>query len=476
MSWNICFRGKTDAARFGLELIRSAVVQYEKYEPVISDSIPLGEEDDIIMLVCRNGNNCQNKELDVISEAKIPSGEGYLVKFREHPYNWGRRMILITSETERGLLYGCVDFVNKYLPKAAQAHQHNPKHYYFLNPFEEGFGDAAYISEPSIRERGLWTWGHVIYDYKKYFDHMALCKLNTVTIWNDFTPLNAKEIYEYAHSRGIRVIWGMSLNWDEKENITDEKSIEKWTGIALDRCRSLYGEKIADGVYVQTFTETTEDHIGGASIAENAVRWINTAYEAIARQIPEIDFRLGLHAVSVMKRLDVIAKINPGVRIIWEDGGQFPYNYVPETDIPGFANAMKTTKQIAALRGGKNAGATLKGLCCLDWLVFKHMDKPMNIGCADQAQMDALLEEKTRIWRYVQSFWLVNAEACREVIAEFKRASDGDCSLCALVEDSLFDVKLWYPAALCAEIMWNCDAPVSELIRDTAQRPCVTFA
>ena len=86
------------------------------------------------------------------------------------------------------------------------------------------------------------------------------------------------------------------------------------------------------------------------------------------------------------------------------------------------------------------------------------------------------MAEKTRIWKYVQSFWLVNAEAFRDVVAEFSRATEGRCSLCALVEDGLFDVKLWYPAALCAEIMWSCDEEVSHLIRDTAQRPCVTFA
>jgi len=305
---------------------------------------------------------------------------------------------------------------------------------------------------------------------------MALCKLNTVTIWNDLTPLNAKAVYDYAHSLGIRVIWGLSINWDEKENITDEASIRKWADIALAKCRALYDAHIADGIYVQTFTENREDNINGASIAENAVKWTNSVYETIAAEIPDVDFRWGLHATSVMNRLNVMENVHPNVKIIWEDGGQFPYNYVPETDIPDFADALETTRKITALREGKNAGATLKGLCCLDWLKFRHMDKPMNIGCADKAQIDVLMAEKTRIWRYVQSFWLVNAEACREVIAEFKAATDGTCHLCALVEDGLFDVKLWYPVALCAEIMWNCDANVSELVRDVAQRPCVAFA
>ena len=101
---------------------------------MVSDSISLSFEDDLILLACRNGNNCQNKELDAIAGERIPGGEGYLVSFKDHPYVPGRRMILITSETEQGLMYGCADFAEKYLPQAAQAHQHNPEYYYFKNP------------------------------------------------------------------------------------------------------------------------------------------------------------------------------------------------------------------------------------------------------------------------------------------------------------------------------------------------------
>ena len=69
----------------------------------------------------------------------------------------------------------------------------------------------------------------------------------------------------------------------------------------------MYEKGVADGVYVQTFTETREDKIGGLSIAENAVKWINRIYETIAAEIPEIDFRWGLHASSVMGELETIA-------------------------------------------------------------------------------------------------------------------------------------------------------------------------
>ena len=476
MSWKICFRGETGPAKFGLQLVQAAAQEYLKYAPMTADSISLSFEDDLILLACRNGNNCQNKELDAIAGERIPGGEGYLVSFKEHPYCPGRKMILIASETEIGLMYGCADFAEKYLPQAAQAHQHGGDFYYFKNPFEEGFRQASFASEPSIKERGLWTWGHVIYDYRAYFDNMARLKLNTVTIWNDFAPVNEKEICEYAHSRGIKVIWGMSLNWDEKEDISSEKSLGKWAEIALKRCRKMHKNGALDGVYVQTFTETSEDNIGGQSIAENAVRWVNSIYERIAEEFPQIDFRWGLHASSVLGRLDAIEKVNGKIKIIWEDAGQFPYNYVPEVNIPGFGDAVEATKKIANLRQGKGAGATLKGLCCLDWKVFRHMDGPLQIGCASRAHMESLLPEKTRIWRYVQSWWLVNAEACREVVAEYAKAAKGEAALCGLVEDSLFEMKMWFPAALFAEILWSCEKPVSELIVETAQKPDVAFA
>ncbi len=476
MSWKICFRGKTAPAQFGVERVQAAVQDYLRYSPVVSDSISLSFEDDLILLMCRDGNACQNRELDAIAGQTIPSGEGYLVKFTDHPYCAGRRMILIASETEVGLLYGCMDFVNRYLPAVAQAHQHNPEYYYFKNPFEEGFEAAAYTSSPAMSERGLWTWGHVIYDYRAFFDNMALCKLNTITIWNDYTPVNAQEVYTYAHSRGIRVIWGFSLNWDEKEEIASDKALEKWSEIALQKCRKLYGQGIADGVYVQTFTETRDDSIGGHSIAENAVRWVNRVYGALAAEIPGIDFRLGLHATSVIGALDAIAKIDEHVKIIWEDAGQFPYNYVPELGIPTFGGAMESTKRIAHLRDGRGAGATLKGLCCLDWKRFRHMEGPVQIGCASRAHMEKLLPEKARIWKYVQSHWLVNAEACREVVAEYARATGGGAALCALVEDGLFEMKVWFPVALFAEMLWSCDRPVNELLVETAQREYVEFA
>ena len=90
--------------------------------------------------------------------------------------------------------------------------------------------------------------------------------------------------------------------------------------------------------------------------------------------------------------------------------------------------------------------------------------------------MESLLPLKKRIWKYVQSWWMVNAEACRAVIAEYAKATNGQAALCGLVEDSLFEMKMWFPVALFAEMMWNCEKPANELINETAQRAGVEFA
>jgi len=52
MSWKICFRGKGDQAKYGLELVQSAAQEYLGYAPTVSDSISLSFEDDLILLIC----------------------------------------------------------------------------------------------------------------------------------------------------------------------------------------------------------------------------------------------------------------------------------------------------------------------------------------------------------------------------------------------------------------------------------------
>jgi phosphosulfolactate synthase (CoM biosynthesis protein A) len=57
-----------------------------------------------------------------------------------------------------------------------------------------------------VSESGIWTWGHVIYDYRGFLKNMRSLGMNKITIWNDYAPINASEIVEKARKNGIRVI------------------------------------------------------------------------------------------------------------------------------------------------------------------------------------------------------------------------------------------------------------------------------
>ncbi|MFP4017306.1 MAG: hypothetical protein ACLFUI_09770, partial [Halanaerobiales bacterium] len=57
---------------------------------------------------------------------------------------------------------------------------------------------------------------------------MSRWKLNTLIIWNDHAPINSEDVVKYAHSRGIKLIWGFSWAWGEELNPADVKELEKW--------------------------------------------------------------------------------------------------------------------------------------------------------------------------------------------------------------------------------------------------------
>ena len=152
---------------------------------------------DIVLLGISGGEAARSVET-ALRAPEIP--DGYSIYAGESVFGNGRRMIAIAGSDERGLLYGCVDFINKHSANV-------------------GFSAGAPMAEiviseaPAIKTRAVWTWGHVIYDYRGFFDNMLRLRLNEIIIWNDRLPLNADEVMKYAHSLGIKVIWGFAWGW-----------------------------------------------------------------------------------------------------------------------------------------------------------------------------------------------------------------------------------------------------------------------
>ena len=407
----------------------------------------------------------------VVPDAALPP-EGYRMRIcTEGPL----QSVEITGATDVSVLYGVSDFVNLVVPKAEQAHTWM-KPYYFRNPFEEGFENMDCVHAPQVRRRGLWTWGYVIYDYRRYLANMARLKLNEIVIWNDYAPLNAAEVVACAHDLGIRVIWGYAWGWDTKIDVhlSDETLLARLADEAVERFEREYAALPGDGIYFQSFTETTEQELDGRSIADVVVPWVNGICARILEKRPNLELQFGLHATSVAQKLDRIAQIDPRVRIVWEDCGAFPYAYLAEN----VAHARETedfTRKFSHLREHGATGVVTKGMICLDWTDFVHRAGPERIGECSAGEIAARLPIARRVMRLTQSYWMQNGAHLQSIV-NLLLQGDPECQILALMEDGLFETSIWLPTALFAATLWDSRTPFPQLLTETAQRSDVVFA
>lgn len=380
--------------------------------------------------------------------------------------------VYIEGSDDSGVLYGCIDFFDKYIIKCEYPHDDR----YQINCFENTLPDFEYSSYPSIKNRGLWTWGHVIYDYKGYIDNMVKLKLNTVTIWNDCVPVNAKEMVQYAHDCGIKVIWGYSWLWS-----TDCKKIEldklgDYSEGIFAQYEKEYSHLDGDGIYFQSATETNVECIGGIVVADAITRFVNKTSALFFEKYPDLELQFGLHATSVKRNLKYILETDPRIRIIWEDVGAFPFSYIPN-DIKTFEETKELVRKISKLRGEEERfGVVTKGLTKLDWFTFEHPDAPRFIGVSSKVMKEDRIVRKRKIWRYLQAYWLVNADKALEMVHFMKEIKDGDLYVSALVEDGMFEENVMYPVALFAEMLWDADGDVKAMMSQVALRNYIDFA
>lgn len=411
------------------------------------------------------GTKENNPYIKKLSEKKLTHREEYYIKvFNDNA--------IIEGSDEGGVLYGCIDFYGKYIVNYRNTHAKD----YFKNIFENKLPDFEYSSYPLIRDRGLWTWGHVIYDYKGYIDSMVRLKMNTVIIWNDYVPVNAAEMIEYAHNSNIKIFWGFPWGWDTACDKIDIKSLDKLCDSVIEEYEKSYAKLGGDGIYFQSFTELSQETIGGILIAQAVTDFVNQTAEKLFKKHPTLELQFGLHATSVKERLDYIKNINPKITITWENCGAFPYDGIPQ-NIKNFDNTCDFTKKIISLRGeNEKFGAVPKGFTGLDWSAFEHQGGRYYLGHSSEHMQADRLRRKENIWRYVQAYWLKNADKALEMIRLMQNESNGNICITALVEDGMLERRLYYPVALFAQMLWDCSAALSDIMCETALNSYVTFA
>lgn len=476
--WHVVFgAGAPEPERFALSECCAALSRFLHYTLTCSDSEGLDgrEKTHNLLLLGTAETNASIAEYCALSGDAVPAKEeSFFIRVGESVFSPGKSLIVLCGADSRGVLYAVCDFIHRYadtLPFYGD-YRGGQKQEPFLSKCPEFYLSSA----PAIRSRGIWTWGHVIYDYRGFIDNMARWKLNTLVVWNDHAPVNGKEIVSYAHSRGIRLIWGFSWGWGfGRIDFTDPAAVNEWRVRVIDEYEQKYESFGGDGIYFQTDTEFDEKP-GEKSVAESVVRWVNGIAAALLERHPGLSIEFGLHATSVRSHLDDIAKLDSRVTVTWENMGAFPFDY-RASNVSGFEETKALAERALALRGERErTGFVLKGVITLYWPEFEKQQGSFLLGEEDEAVISRRLEAARPIVRYEQASWLENLPYLREVVSAAAASKACTGSVTLLCEDGCFERCQWAPVALFAETLWSPDKPSNQVLREVGQTRGVVFA
>lgn len=463
--WKICCGDTGSEIRDrALRVLYGTVRQYLPYIlTVCRDGAGVSADDHVIYL----GTLASNPELKRLAEAGafVPETrrEGYAIRVADSETRPGRTDIIIQGADDAGVLYGVFEFIHAYLDdrlKYAGYHYEKP-----VKPFTDPCIPFEAHGAPAIVNRGLWTWGHKIYDYRGYFENMARCRMNLVVIWNDSAPLNAREVVAYAHSCGIRVIWGFTCAWGEDVAVDpcNPEEAVKWGKRILSAWENEYAATGADGVYFQAFTERNETEIDGKPIAQLVTDFINRTTEPLRTAHPELTVEFGLHATSIRENYGMLAGLRRDVTPVWEDCGGFPYHYDPRQG--SVEEALDYTKKLVQLAGhGGRFGVVLKGFTVLKWKKFEHYKGTILLGETDVQARRRILESRQFYWKFCEPYWLEHAGDLAAWVRAVAAGGLSDSTVTALVEDGAFEEEIPPSVGLFADLMWDPDQKISDVV------------
>lgn len=474
--WKICGAAAGEIEKRALRELYGAVREYLPYILTVCErEEELTAQDDVIFFGTMDGSPALRRRAEAGVFKPETRREGYAIKVAEATVaeatvaeatdRAGRTDILIQGADPSGLLYGVYEFIHAYLDDLLK---YNGYHYEIpVKPFVDPCIPFETSGAPAIVNRGLWTWGHKIYDYRGYLDNMARCRMNFIIIWNDRVPINAREVVDYAHSCGIRVIWGFSCAWGEDVPVDpgDPAEADRWSARILSTWENEYAATGADGVYFQAFTERNETALeDGRPIAALVTDFVNRVTEPLRQRYPDLLVEFGLHALSIRENYPMLGDLRRDVTPVWEDCGGFPYHYDPrQGDVK---EALDYTKALVRMAGkGGRFGAVLKGFTVLKWKKFEHYQGAILLGETDAVARRRILQERQFYWKFCEPYWL---EHSRDLALWMQTVADAELSestVTALVEDGAFEEEIPPSVGLYAELMWDPHADTDRVIQ-----------
>ncbi len=361
-----------------------------------SDALPAGNA---FLIGTRENNPLLAK---FFAASDIPA-HGFRIRIIAHPAAQDKRLVLIAGAGPKEVLYGVCAFFDdvliKFVPMDSDGIRERDKA--FLKPFPAtDFADA-----PETLVRSVFTWAHPIGDYRDYIRNMARLRVNRLYMWNEYPPVNAKEVVDYAHSWGIEVFWGFAWGWSTNCRDGAALKLSDLRAEILKDWRTRWSKLPGDGIYFQSFTEMRVEKVGSRTVADRVTELVNTTAAEILKERPDLKIVYGLHALSVSRELKTIAKTDPRLEILWEDCGGFPYRYSKFVS-PRGDTAM--TEDILAMPNPK--GLLFKCMLMQDWRTFVHQSGPFVLGMNGKRMQAHDIAVTAPMWSHYEGQWAIHGK------------------------------------------------------------------
>ena len=394
----------------------------------------------------------------------VPAG-GYAMKaFMEGE----RRVILLAGDTPAAVLWAAFDFLDAGIHEIRNARLKYPNSVSTRTFFSWKL-TAPYsrTEKPATPVRSLFTWGHVIDDYRQFFREMARLRLNRVILWNEYPPLNAREVVDAAHSWGIDVYWGFAWGWavDCVESSKNATSLKALGDSIFDEWKNVWKPCGGDGIYFQSFTEQGNSQVGGRSIASMVVELVNDVSSRIRAVSPTTDIVFGLHANSVRKNVGEIAKTDPSVEILWENCGGFPfYERRPPPAKYGPPNKAFVDEILSA---SDCVGLVWKCQVRQDWRTWVHQPGPYMLGCAgdELLERDRAMSDTMQPWYDAE--WFMHGKDAYGLLRHVRAGKRQPKELNLVTE---YNPPFRFSTAVQAEMFWSTDGSYEDIVVRTQFR------
>jgi hypothetical protein len=219
-----------------------------------------------------------------------------------------------------------------------------------------------------------------------------------------------------------------------------------------------------DGIYFQSFTETSKKTIGGKSIPEAVVTFVNEVAARIRAEAPELDIVFGLHSNSMRYEgaEEALAKIDPSLEVLWENCGGFPY-----WEAYGDVSSPDVAFNDKILSITPKAGLAWKAQLRMDWSNYVPPAGPFLLGCAGRRLLDRDRQIISEVLSSYDEDWVLNGEAAYRLIQHIRKGKNQPREFNAVAE---YNPPFAYATMCQAELFWNSDKEWEEIAKRARMR------